>query len=177
MSIFRILVFFVILFISRFCFACDIGEPHWDPNQCLDRGEAYAVASASYQMWRSNELKNSNIPGLQVVDCPMTDDGRVIGFGGYSTAPGYPSSDSCSDSRVYFQRVYPEGKTCLTRSSKSPVALTLPSGVRVSSTACYDGCSYDVDRSDGVIGIGQDDGRVRYVLPRMTPNGNLCTVS
>ncbi len=38
MSIFRILVFFVILFISRFCFACDIGEPHWDPNQCLDRG-------------------------------------------------------------------------------------------------------------------------------------------
>lgn len=30
--------FFVILFISRFCFACDIGEPHWDPNQCLDRG-------------------------------------------------------------------------------------------------------------------------------------------
>ncbi len=128
-------------------------------------------------MWRSNELKNSNIPGLQVVDCPMTDDGRVIGFGGYSTAPGYPSSDSCSDSRVYFQRVYPEGKTCLTRSSKSPVALTLPSGVRVSSTACYDGCSYDVERSDGVIGIGQDDGRVRYVLPRMTPNGNLCTVS
>ncbi|MRT32606.1 hypothetical protein FGX01_01620, partial [Xylella fastidiosa subsp. multiplex] len=77
------------------------------------------------QLWRSNELKTSNISGLQVVDCPITDDGRVFGFGGYSTAPGYPSSDSGSASRVYCQRVYPEGKTCLTRSSQSPGALTL----------------------------------------------------
>ncbi|HHW4673066.1 MAG TPA: hypothetical protein ACQGQF_04475 [Xylella fastidiosa subsp. pauca] len=177
MSIFRTLVFFVIVFISRFSFACEIGEPHWDPNQCLDRGEAYAIASASYQLRRSNELKNSSIPGLQVVDCPMTDNGHVIGFGGYSTAPGQPSSESCDSSLVYFQRVYPEGKTCLTRSPKSLLGLTLPSGVRVPSTACYDGCSYDLDRSHGIIGVGQDDGKVRYVLPGMTPNGNLCSVS
>lgn len=41
-------------------------------------------------MWRSNELKNSNIPGLQVVDCPMTDDGHVIGFGGIALRPVIP---------------------------------------------------------------------------------------
>ncbi|EGO81106.1 hypothetical protein [Xylella fastidiosa] len=90
MSIFRILVFFVILFISRFSFACEIGEPHWDPGQCLDRGEAYAIASASYQMWRSNQLKDSNIPGLQVVDCPMTDDGHILVLGGIPLRPVIP---------------------------------------------------------------------------------------
>ncbi|MRU29882.1 hypothetical protein FGW84_00875, partial [Xylella fastidiosa subsp. multiplex] len=46
-----------------------------------------------------------------------------------------------------------------------------------SSTASNDGCYYDVDRSDGVIGIGQEDSRSRYVLAGMSPNGNLCTVS